>query len=71
MPAAPTLSPLTRAWSDSGRYVEIQLTAQGDPQRLLHEAAGRLRLSRFELVEPSLHDIFVASVTGRAGPQAP
>jgi len=56
---------------DSGRYVEIQLAAQGDPQRLLHEAAGRLRLSRFELVEPSLHDIFVARVTGRAGPQAP
>jgi ABC-2 type transport system ATP-binding protein len=56
---------------DSGRYVEIQLAAQGDPQRLLREAAGRLRLSRFELVEPSLHDIFVARVTGRPGPQSP
>jgi ABC-2 type transport system ATP-binding protein len=55
---------------DSGRYVEVQLSERGDPQRLLQEAAGRLRLSRFELVEPSLHDIFVARVTGRAGPQA-
>ena len=34
-----------------------------DPQPLLREAAARLKLRRFEIVEPSLHDIFVETVT--------
>ena len=50
--------------SDFGRYVEIKMTDGADPQSILKEAAARLRLSRFEIVEPSLHDIFVASVKG-------
>jgi ABC-2 type transport system ATP-binding protein len=56
--------------SDSGRYLEIQLVEGADPQGLLREAAVRLRVSRFELVEPSLHDIFVERVTGNAVPAA-
>jgi ABC-2 type transport system ATP-binding protein len=59
--------PGVRSISDSGRYVEIQLAVGADPQQLLREAAARLRISRFELVEPSLHDIFVEHVTGDAG----
>ena len=39
-----------------------------DPQAILREAAARLRLSRFEVVEPSLHDIFVQEVTARGEP---
>jgi len=58
--------PGVRRISDSGRYVEIQLTEGTDPQGLLREAAARLRVSRFELVEPSLHDIFIERVTGDA-----
>jgi ABC-2 type transport system ATP-binding protein len=50
--------------ADFGRYVEVRLLADGDPQLLLREAAARLRVSRFEIVEPSLHDIFVERVTG-------
>ena len=50
--------------SDFGRYVEITMKDGADPQSILKEAAARLRLSRFEIVEPSLHDIFVASVKG-------
>jgi ABC-2 type transport system ATP-binding protein len=50
--------------SDFGRYVEIRLQDGADPQAVLHAAAARLRLSRFEIVEPSLHDIFVERVTG-------
>jgi ABC-2 type transport system ATP-binding protein len=50
--------------SDFGRYVEVRLAESGDPQALLREAAARLRVSRFEIVEPSLHDIFVERVTG-------
>jgi len=48
--------------SEFGRYVEVRLVEGADPQALLREAAARLRLSRFEVVEPSLHDIFVAAV---------
>jgi ABC-2 type transport system ATP-binding protein len=54
--------------SDSGRYVEIRLAEGADPQVVLREAASRLRVSRFEVMEPSLHDIFVQQVTAhRAG----
>jgi ABC-2 type transport system ATP-binding protein len=52
--------------SDSGRYVEIKIGQLADPQAILREAAARLRLSRFEIVEPSLHDIFVERVTAHA-----
>jgi ABC-2 type transport system ATP-binding protein len=49
--------------SDFGRYVEIRMAEGADPQRILAEAAARLKVSRFEVVEPSLHDIFVERVT--------
>ena len=55
--------PGVKAVSDSGRYVEIQLVEGADPQVVLREAATRLRVSRFEVIEPSLHDIFVQVVT--------
>ncbi len=47
-----------------GQYVEVRLREGADPQPLLLEAAARLRVRRFEIVEPSLHDIFVETVTG-------
>ena len=49
--------------TDFGRYVEIRLAEGSDPQSILSAAAARLRLSRFEIVEPSLHDIFIEEVT--------
>ena len=49
--------------NDFGRYVEIKMAEGGDAQAILREAAARLRVSRFEVVEPSLHDIFVEQVT--------
>ncbi|HXK10536.1 MAG TPA: ATP-binding cassette domain-containing protein [Vicinamibacteria bacterium] len=55
--------------TDFGQYVEVRLKDGADPQPLLHEAAKRLRLRRFEIVEPSLHDIFVETVT-RDGKEA-
>jgi ABC-2 type transport system ATP-binding protein len=51
--------------SDHGQYVEVRLEKEADPQPLLREAAARLRVRRFEIVEPSLHDIFVETVTAR------
>ncbi len=50
--------------SDFGQYVEIKMSDGADPQALLSEAASRLRVRRFEIVVPSLHDIFVETVTG-------
>jgi ABC-2 type transport system ATP-binding protein len=49
--------------NDFGRYVEIKMAESADPQAILLEASARLRVSRFEVVEPSLHDIFVEQVT--------
>ena len=49
--------------SDFGQYVEVRLREGADPQPLLVEVAARLRVRRFEIVEPSLHDIFVETVT--------
>ena len=52
--------------SDFGRYVEVRMADGADPQAILKGASERLRVSRFEVVEPSLHDIFVERVTGEA-----
>jgi len=56
--------------SDFGRYVEIRMADGADPQSILREAASRIRVSRFEVVEPSLHDIFVERVTAAGEPAA-
>jgi ABC-2 type transport system ATP-binding protein len=57
--ALPGVAKLT----DFGQYVEVRLADGCDPQPLLREMAARLRVRRFEIVEPSLHDIFVETVT--------
>jgi ABC-2 type transport system ATP-binding protein len=57
--------------SDFGQYVEIRMADGADPQALLSEAASRLRVRRFEIVEPSLHDIFVETVTDHGKEPAP
>src|SRR5262245_6994666 len=63
--------PGVKAVSEAGRHTEVQLQEGADPQALLQQAAARLRLTRFEIVEPSLHEIFVERVTGRpAEPKA-
>jgi len=47
---------------DYGKYMEVKLRDGGDPQEILRQAAGRLRLSRFEVQEPSLNAIFIEKV---------
>jgi ABC-2 type transport system ATP-binding protein len=61
--------PGVQSVKDTGRHVEVKLGEGGDPQAVLREAAARLRVTRFEISEPSLHDIFVACVTA-AGQEA-
>ena len=40
-------------------HAEIKLHPHGDAQKLLHEAAAVATIYRFELVEPSLEEIFI------------
>jgi ABC-2 type transport system ATP-binding protein len=47
-------------------HAEILLKPGGDAQRLLHEATAEAKIFRFELVEPSLEEIFIQAVGGRA-----
>ncbi len=41
---------------------ELRLSAQADPQAILGASVGRLRISRFEIAEPSLEEIFIDRV---------
>ena len=47
-------------------HAEIRLKPHGDAQKLLHQAAAQAAIYRFELVEPSLEDIFIQTVGGEA-----
>jgi ABC-2 type transport system ATP-binding protein len=51
---------------DYGRYQEVRLSDGADPQSLLRAAVGRVNLRRFEIVEPTLHNIFLEQVGGRS-----
>lgn len=52
-------SSLVAAANDYGNYVEVQLKPGADAQELLRLAASRARVTRFELAEPSLEQIFI------------
>jgi ABC-2 type transport system ATP-binding protein len=45
--------------NDYGKYVEIRLKDGGSHQAVLAEAVRNVEVRRFELVEPSLNDIFI------------
>ncbi|MGC9157834.1 MAG: ABC transporter ATP-binding protein [Terracidiphilus sp.] len=47
-------------------HAEIRLKPRGDAQKLLREAAGMAEIYRFELVDPSLEEIFIETVGGKA-----
>ena len=47
-------------------HAEIRLKPQGNAQKLLQEAAAVATIYRFELVEPSLEEIFIRAVGGKA-----
>src|SRR5215472_16810102 len=49
---------LVRSFNDYGNYVEVRLAPGADPQQLLRMAAEHSRVNRFELMEPSLEEIF-------------
>jgi ABC-2 type transport system ATP-binding protein len=49
---------LVKSYNDYGNYVEVQLVTGADPQQLLRLAMESARVNRFELMEPSLEEIF-------------
>ena len=55
---------LIQSFNKYGNYVEMRLKPGADSQELLHIASQHARISRFELVEPSLEEIFI-EVVGR------
>lgn len=52
-----------------GRMQELRMSRGGDPQKILAEIMARARIERFEVVSPSLHDIFVR-IVGAGGKEA-
>jgi ABC-2 type transport system ATP-binding protein len=52
--------------NDSGKQAEIYLEEGGDPQALLAALVGRIQVRRFDLREPSLHEIFIRAVGGQS-----
>jgi ABC-2 type transport system ATP-binding protein len=56
-----------------GQWRQLHVEADADPQVILRALLDRVRVRRFDVREPSLHDIFVRAVEGTAeeGPPAP
>lgn len=56
-------NPAVASFSRNGRYAELQLAPGADAQALLREVAGEVRVNRFELMEPTLEEIFIETVS--------
>jgi ABC-2 type transport system ATP-binding protein len=61
---------LVQSFNNYGKYVEIRLQPGADPQKLLHKAAAACRINKFELMEPSLEEIFIDVVGKSEVPEA-
>ncbi|HEY2392848.1 MAG TPA: ATP-binding cassette domain-containing protein [Candidatus Angelobacter sp.] len=55
-------SPLVSAFNNYGNYIELKLAPGADAQEILRQATERARINRFELMEPSLEEIFINTV---------
>lgn len=55
-------SSLVAAYNNYGNYVEVRMAPGADPQQLLRAVAERSRINKFELMEPSLEEIFIETV---------
>ncbi len=56
---------LVQKFNNYGNYVEVRLKPGADPQELLRAVAASAKVRKFELVEPSLEQIFL-EVVGRS-----
>ena len=55
-------NPLVSTFNNYGNYVEVRLAPGADAQQLLHMVAEKSRVNKFELMEPSLEEIFINTV---------
>lgn len=53
---------LIQSFNNYGNYVEVRLAPGADAQQLLRLVAERSRVNKFEVVEPSLEEIFIETV---------
>ncbi|GBE27594.1 daunorubicin/doxorubicin resistance ATP-binding protein DrrA [bacterium BMS3Bbin03] len=56
-----------QAYNDYGNYVEILLAKEANPQALLKKIVKQAEVYKFELVEPSMHEIFIETVQSLGG----
>ena len=54
---------LVQSFNDYGNYVEVRLAPGADTQELLRLACSKARVDRFEVMQPSLEEIFIESVS--------
>jgi len=52
--------------NDSGKQAEIFMTDGANPQEILSAVVGKVNVRRFDLRDPSLHEIFVRTVGGES-----
>jgi len=57
--------PLVDSLNDYGNHAEVRLKPGADPQELLRTAMRGLRVTRFQVMEPSLEQIFIDRIAGR------
>lgn len=57
-----------RVMRTTANHARLEIAEQVDPNQLLREALGHVRISRFEIQAPTLHEIFVKLVEADAGP---
>ncbi|MEE2886909.1 MAG: ATP-binding cassette domain-containing protein [Planctomycetota bacterium] len=57
------LSGVTRV-NDAGKSAEVFLDSTRDPQDVLAELVGKITIRKFDLSEPSLHEVFLRAVGG-------
>ena len=50
--------------NDAGKQVELSLADDADPQDILARLVGKITIRRFDMSEPSLHEIFIRTVGG-------
>ena len=55
-------NPLVSTYNNYGNYVEVKLAPGADAQQLLRMVTERARINKFELMEPSLEEIFINTV---------
>ncbi len=55
--------PEVASLQDNGNELFLRLRDGADPDRVLDAARARIRVTRYELAEPSIHDIFIERVS--------